>query len=91
MQSNDLEHCPRCGSAQYVRPKELLIGAQSPKKRFNGEEKAGYVRADQLAVDECKPELLRQSPLQQVVAGFYCEHCDVGFVSDSLVRVAKER
>ena len=91
MQSNDLERCPRCGSAQHVRSKELLIGAKSPKKRFNGEQKSGYVRVDQLAVDECKPELLRESPLQQLVAGFNCEHCDVGFVSDSLVRVAEER
>ncbi|WLG98916.1 hypothetical protein [Pseudomonas beijingensis] len=86
MQPIEPELCPRCGNAQHVRPKELLIGAASPKKRFNGEEKAGYRRTDQLAIDECKPEMLKPPPLQQLVSGFYCEHCGIGFVRDSLVQ-----
>ncbi|MGY2199391.1 hypothetical protein [Pseudomonas gingeri] len=62
----------------------MLIGAASPRKRFNGEEKAGFRRVDQSAVDECKPELLKEPPLQQLVEGFYCDHCGIGFVASGL-------
>jgi hypothetical protein len=86
MKQNPMESCPRCGTAQHVRPKGILIGAASPKKRFNGEEKAGYRRLDQLAVDECNPVLLNAAPLNQLVGGFYCDHCGVGFVSSDLVQ-----
>lgn len=86
MNHNPMESCPRCGAVQHVRPKEILIGAASPKKRFNGEEKAGYRRRDQLAVDECKPALLKAAPLEQLVDGFYCDHCEVGFVTSEIVQ-----
>jgi len=85
-----LEPCPRCGSAQHVRPKEMLIGAASPKQRFNGEEKTGHQRVDQLAVDECKPERLKEPPLQQLVDGFYCDHCGAGFVSSDIFQATNE-
>jgi len=67
----------------------MLIGAASPKKRFDGEEKSGYQRVDQLAVDECRPELLKEPPLQQLVDGFYCGQCGAGFVSSSILQAAK--
>ncbi|WP_338525206.1 hypothetical protein NUH87_06065 [Pseudomonas batumici] len=88
---HSLEPCPRCGSAQHVRPKEMLIGAASPKQRFNGEERAGYQRVDQLAVDECKPELLKEPPLQQLVGGFYCDHCDIGFVTSRIFQATNDK
>ncbi|MCS4249970.1 hypothetical protein [Pseudomonas sp. BIGb0164] len=84
--SGCIEPCPRCGSLQHVRSKAMLIGAASPKKRFDGEEKVGYQRLDQLAVYECKPALLNASPLEQLVDGFYCDHCAVGFVTSDLVK-----
>lgn len=62
------------------------IGAASPKKRFHGEEKPGYQRVDQLAVDECRPELLKEPPLQQLVDGFYCDQCGAGFVTSSIAQ-----
>lgn len=86
MNHNVMESCPRCGSTQHVRHKAILIGAASPEKRFNGEEKAGYRRLDQLAVDECDPAELKPAPLEQLVDGFYCDGCGVGFVSGGLVR-----
>lgn len=86
MNHNPAESCPRCGSVQYVRPKAILIGATSPKKRFGGEEKAGYRRLDQLAVDECDPAELKPAPLEQLIDGFYCDSCEVGFVASGLVR-----
>ncbi|WP_236207810.1 hypothetical protein [Pseudomonas tohonis] len=86
MDLNLIESCPRCCSFQHVRSKVILIGVASPKKRFDGEEKAGYQRLDQLAVDECKPELLNATPLEQLVDGFYCDHCGVGFVTSDLLQ-----
>ncbi|WP_156684296.1 hypothetical protein [Pseudomonas sp. Leaf127] len=83
-----MQSCPRCSSVQYVRPKHMLIGAASPKKRFNGEERAGYQRLDQLAVDECKPDLMNAPPLEQFVDGFYCDQCGVGFVASEIVQGA---
>ena len=86
MNPNPMEPCPRCGSLQHVRSKAILIGAASPKKRFDGEEKVGYQRLDQLAVDECMPALLNASPLEQLIDGFYCDHCAMGFVTSDLVQ-----
>lgn len=81
MTDKTMQACLRCKSAEQVRPKAILIGAASPAKRFNGEEKAGYQRLDQLAVDECKPERLKAPPLEQLVEGFYCDLCGHGFVA----------
>ncbi len=68
----------------------MLIGAASPKKRFNGEAKVGYRRVDQLTVDDCKPELLKEPPLQQPVDGFYCDHCGAGFVTIRIFQATNE-
>ncbi|QXI26209.1 hypothetical protein [Pseudomonas vanderleydeniana] len=64
----------------------MLVSAASPKMRFKGEERTGYQRMDQLAVDECKAEHLKAPPLQQLVEGFYCDKCGVGFVSNDLLQ-----
>lgn len=86
MNQDVVKSCPRCGSTQYVRPKAILIGAISPKRRFNGEEKTGFRRVDQLAVDECDPAELKPAPLEQFVDGLYCDNCGIAFVSSGLVR-----
>jgi len=44
---------------------------------------------NQLAVDECKPALLKAAPLKQLVDGFFCDHCGVGFVTSDLVQGAE--
>lgn len=77
--------CPKCLSNARVREKTLLIGAASPRKIFGvDEERAGYRRKNQLAVDECKTELLQETPLQQFIKGYYCEACGTGFVPDNI-------
>lgn len=76
--------CPKCLSSAHVREKTLLIGAASPKKLFHGEERAGYKRKDQLAIDECKVEELKKPPLEQFINGYYCEICGIGFVPESV-------
>ena len=76
--------CPKCLSIEHVRDKTVLIGAASPKKMFGIEERVGYTRKDQLAVDECKGELLQDKPLEQFVSGYYCDACDIGFVSGDI-------
>ena len=73
--------CPTCLSEAGVRSKLLLIGLQTA-----GEERAGYKRPDQLAVDECYPQALLPTPLAQFVRGLYCEKCGIGFIPDDLVK-----
>lgn len=75
--------CPKCSSNKEVRPKDLLIGKVSPGP--DSMERAGFRRVDQLAVDECDAEFLRDPPLQQIISGFYCQNCGVGFVSDRML------
>lgn len=74
--------CPKCNTNSDITPKTLLIGAASPKLLFDGEEKAGFQRRDQLAVDEVKSQHLQEEPLNQFVQGYYCSKCTVGFVPD---------
>lgn len=45
---------------------------------------------DQLAVDECKPSLLKAAPLEQLVDGFYCDLCGVGFVTSEIYKVSTD-
>lgn len=81
--------CPKCLSDSHVRAKALLIGKASPKLLFSDyEERAGYLRRDQLAVDECKQEELQSSPLEQFVNGYYCDQCGIGFVPDDITSSA---
>lgn len=84
--AKNLTACPKCLSTSHIREKTLLIGYASPRKIFgNGEERVGYRRKDQLAVDECKSEKLQPEPLQQFVAGYYCGVCGIGFLPDDIV------
>ena len=80
--------CPRCKSEAQVTSKTLLIGRASPKVLFPDEERAGYQRVDQIAIDECKTEELKAAPLEQFVDGYYCNRCGLGFVPNRLVRGA---
>lgn len=73
-------HCPKCCSEARVKSKLLLIGLQTAS-----EERAGYKRPDQLAIDECRPQAIQQPPLAQFVRGFYCQKCGIGFIPDELV------
>ncbi|MBE3024863.1 hypothetical protein GQ37_005190 [Janthinobacterium sp. BJB1] len=78
--------CPKCHASAQVRHKKILIGKASPRALFcdEGEERAGYRRADQLAIDECTAAALGKAPLEQFLDGYYCGGCDVGFVADSV-------
>ena len=86
MQIKDsLERCPRCMSHAHIQRKLILIGKASPKLLFGSEEKAGYRRKDQLAVDECKRDMIHSKPLEQFIDGYYCERCVIGFVADEIL------
>lgn len=65
--------CPKCKSGEWVVPKLLLIGKQSPDPEL-----CGYQRVDQLAVDELVPECVKSTPLEQFVEGYFCTLCGVG-------------
>jgi hypothetical protein len=77
--------CLKCDTNIYVVNKMLLIGARSPRAIFGDREMCGCKRKDQLAIDECKQELLKATPLQQFVAGYFCNDCGVGFVDNSIL------
>ncbi len=86
MQDDQKPPCPSCNNVGWVRPKMLMIGRASPRLLLpDFEERGGFRRKDQLAVDECKPEVLPDAPLQQFVSGFYCDKCGRGFVPDSML------
>lgn len=87
MHRASVEPCPKCQSMSAVQRKKILIGAASPAVLFQGEEKAGYKRKDQLAVDECEPVALDQPPLQQFLEGWYCARCGIGFMSDDIKKL----
>ena len=77
-----IEKCPRCGSASNVRPKLLLIDeawVPGPGK----DSRLKY--APNLRVDDISPEHLREKPLEQLLDGYYCDSCRVGFVSDDVL------
>jgi hypothetical protein len=76
--------CPKCLSSLHVREKKILIGKASPNALFD-DERAGYQRKDQLAMDECKPEALGNPPLEQFLDGYFCAYCGIGFVSDCVL------
>ncbi|WP_146093389.1 hypothetical protein [Xanthomonas pisi] len=77
--------CQKCLSNAHVREKSLLIGAASPRKIFGSvEDRAGYQRKDQLAIDECKTEFLQEGHIQQFIDGYYCGECGIGFVPSSI-------
>jgi hypothetical protein len=84
--------CPKCKTNDCVYAKLILIGKLSPIALF-GDEQAGYIRKDQLAVDECKLELLKKTPLEQFVDGFFCDKCGHGFLDNQIVidSVKKDR
>jgi hypothetical protein len=77
--------CPQCDTNKHLIGKMILIGARSPRAIFGEEEMCGYKRKDQLAIDECQPELLRGAPLQQFVDGYFCAACGIGFVDNSIL------
>lgn len=78
--------CPKCHVGTHVRGKKILIGKASPRMLFADEceERAGYRRTDQLAIDECTAEALGIAPLEQFIDGFYCARCETGFVADTV-------
>ncbi|MDR2213035.1 MAG: hypothetical protein LBE21_05350 [Pseudomonadales bacterium] len=90
-QLNAMQRCPKCGKDRHVRRKTLLIGKESPLQMFE-EDRVGYRRKDQLAVDEVLPGVLPDPPLSQFMDGFYCDTCGIGFASDKiLISAASKR
>ncbi|WP_158903602.1 hypothetical protein [Burkholderia sp. L27(2015)] len=73
--------CPKCRSEVDVKSKLLMIGLRTAP-----EERAGYKRPDQLAIDECCPQAIHPAPLAQFLRGLYCEKCEIGFIPDDLVK-----
>ena len=85
---SSLDACPSCGKTVTVRHKLLLIDeawVDEPGK----DPRLAYF-AD-LRVDDIKPELLGDRPLEQFPEGLYCDACGRGFVTeDSLMASSRK-
>ena len=71
-----------------MRPKLLLIDeawVPAPGK----DPRLKYAR--NLRVDDILPEHLRQKPLEQFLDGYYCDRCNIGFVSDDVLNPNRVR
>ncbi|WP_408952274.1 hypothetical protein [Lysobacter sp. Hz 25] len=82
------ERCPRCGLADALAPKLLLIDeawVAAPGK----DPRMAY--AADLRVDDVLPSQVREAPLQQFVEGYYCRSCGTGFVSEQALKAERRR
>jgi hypothetical protein len=79
----DPNSCPKCGATEFLQAKLILIGAQIDPSL---EERVGDWRKARLNVSECRAEILKQKPLEQFIDGLYCNRCNLGFVSDRLLK-----
>jgi hypothetical protein len=85
---SSLDACPSCGKTVAVRPKLLLIDEAWVAEPGKDPRLAHF--AD-LRVDDVKPELLSDHPLEQVIEGLYCDACGRGFVTeDSLMASSRK-
>ncbi|WP_411879403.1 hypothetical protein [Polaromonas sp. YR568] len=85
------DECPNCASSKNVREKLLLINPlnaghleQRPGERSSCACEGG------LSVDGLKPGFVAEAPLQQFVAGLYCEACGTGFVPEGMAKPAAQ-
>jgi hypothetical protein len=87
-QHPNTEPCPVCASDASVREKLVLIDdAWLPD---NGRDTREAYFAD-LRVDDLIPNVVKQSPLDQFVDGFFCEKCGTGFVSENILKASRRR
>ncbi|WP_223789121.1 cyclic-phosphate processing receiver domain-containing protein [Marinicella meishanensis] len=76
------ETCPTCGDYQMVRRKMILI---DPIWKDSPSIDPRLKYFTDLRVDDVKVENRPDAPLEQVMDGFYCEHCEKGFVSEEVL------
>ncbi len=81
------EICPRCGEASEVREKLLLIDEAwiptpdiDPRLKYASNMRVNYV--------DLKNR--RAEPLEQFVNGYYCDHCDKGFISETVLNLTQD-
>jgi hypothetical protein len=74
-----LDACPSCGKTVAVRSKLLLIDEAWVAEPGKDPRFAHF--AD-LRVDDVKPELRSEHPLEQFIEGLYCDACGRGFVTE---------
>ena len=99
----EIEECPNCKSKDFLVVKTLLIHKRSPEEiaqldregdlkffyAVSAKPRDGNTPPYQLAVDMCKPDYIRKSPLEQFIDGLFCTKCEVGFVPDAALKNPK--
>jgi len=83
-----VDACPSCGSSGAVRRKLLLIDEAWVAAPGKDPRLAHF--AD-LRVDDVKPELLSDHPLEQFIEGLYCDACGRGFVTEETLTASSRK
>ena len=83
----NFQQCPKCNNKRRVRHKLIIIGKYKKStlaKLHPVEDRAGWCKNSELTVNECNSKQLKADVLSQFVDGYYCDLCDLGFVSNDL-------
>jgi hypothetical protein len=83
-----IEPCPSCHEVSAIRSKLLLIDeawVEAPGK----DPRLAFWAS--MRVDDIRPELTKESPLEQFVDGYYCERCGKGFVAEATLNEVRRK
>ena len=79
------EACPRCKSADHIKPKLVLIDRADPAREADGR-RLGCACGGDFSVTDLKPEFSASGASAQFVQGLYCELCDIGYVPEFMAK-----
>ena len=79
-----IEACPRCKSAECVKPKLLLLERGDPARV--GDNQRSWNSHLAFSTTDLRPELAEPGAVGQFIPGLYCDQCGVGFVPESMAK-----
>ena len=82
------EPCPICREVSAIRSKLLLVDeawVEAPGK----DSRFAFVAS--LRVDDVRPELKKDFPLNQFVEGYYCDKCGKGCVAEAALNEKRRK
>lgn len=83
--THSTEPCPRCKSADHVRPKLVLIDPEDPTRAGDVRRRACECHGD-FSVNDLKPEFATSGASAQFMHGLYCELCGIGYVPEFMAK-----
>ena len=86
-----IDPCPRCGSAEYVEVKLVLVDRLDPSRAADETRTWESMSAGRVSVTDLKPELMQSGPAGQFIEGLHCKRCDVGYLAESILKPSRPR